>query len=425
MQLRINQLARIEGHADLVVDLEKGELVSCRFEVVETPRFFEGILTGLHYREVAGVVSRICGICSHSHSLVSLTATEDALGIDISDQTRLLRELLLCGELLQSHLVQLYFMALPDYLRLPSLIQAAKSDRTLLERALRLKKGANAICEVIGGRPVHPVTLRVGGFASLPERKELLQLQQHLRNLLPDLEETIDLFAGLDIPLFSRPVSNVSLQGDGGYPVFGTHMESSDGAVLPVAGYVGQINERLVAHATAKHAEMEGHRYRVGSLARLNNHHQGLAPMAAKVAAVLRIGPGEENPYRMLLARLVEVVHFVERGIQLIDRLEDYDLAPEEPPLPRRFGSGVAAVEAPRGLLLHAYRYGEEGRLLEADCVIPTAQNLASLEEDLAGRVPEIAHLEPDEVSRQLEMLIRAYDPCISCATHLLRVKYV
>ncbi len=425
MKIEVRHLARIEGHAHLVVDLERGELKECRLEVVESPRFFEGLLKGRHYSDVAPIIARICGVCSNSHTLASLRATEAALGLEVTAQTDRLRRLLAFGEILQSHLLQLYFMAVPDYLGVPSILPLAKTRRDLVARALRLKKLANSICEAVGGRPVHPVTPCVGGFSALPSTSILRDLRRQLVEALPDLEQTVELFASFPIAAFERETEYLALDGGGRYPVLGDLLVSTDGLRVSAADYRTAVEEYLVPHSTAKFARAGRETYMVGPLARVRNAFGHLSPMARTVAGALGVGPKTANPYFGLLARLVEVVHFAEEGMHLIDEILMAGLREEAAPQPRGGGEGAAAVEAPRGTLFHAYAYDGDGCIESADCVIPTAQNLGNIEADLRALVPTLLDLPREELTRRLETLVRAYDPCISCSTHLLRIEFV
>jgi len=425
MRIEVRHMARVEGHANLVVDAATGELRECRLEIVESPRFFEGILKGRHYSDVAPIIARICGVCSNSHTLVSLAATEAALGVSVSRQTVGLRRLLLYGEILQSHILQLYFMAVPDYLGVGSILPLAKSRRDLVTRALRLKKLANDLCLAVGGRPVHPVTPCVGGFSALPAASALQELRRRLVAALPDLEETVDLVVTLPVPAFARETEYVCLDGAGDYPTFGDTLLSTDGLRAPVRDYARAITEYVVPHATAKFARISRESYMVGPLARVRNAFTALSPMARQVAGALELSAASANPYRNLAARLVEVVHCVEAAIHLIDELLLGGLRPEAPAVVNGGGAGAAAIEAPRGTLFHAYTYDERGCIEKADCVIPTAQNLANIEADLRALVPTLLELPQKELTARLEMLVRAYDPCISCSTHLLKVEFI
>lgn len=424
MRIEVRHLARIEGHANLVVDLERGELRECRLEIVESPRFFEGILKGRHFSDVAPIIARICGVCSNAHTLVSLAATEAALGVRVSRQTRGLRRLLLYGEVLQSHILQLYFMAVPDYLGVGSILPLARSRRDLVTRALRLKKLAGDLCLTVGGRPVHPVTPCVGGFSVLPQAAALQELRRRLVGALPDLEETVDLFASLPLPSFARETEYVCLDGEGRYPWLGETLVSTDGLRAKVRDYAAVITEYVVPHATAKFARISRASYMVGPLARVRNAFAALSPMARQVAGALGLAADAQSPYQNLHARLVEVVHCVEEAIHLIDELLLGGLHLEAQESPAGGGEGAAAIEAPRGTLFHAYTYDGRGCIEKVDCVIPTAQNLANIEADLRALVPTLLELPQEELTARLEMLVRAYDPCISCSTHMLKVKF-
>ena len=423
--INLNHLTRIEGHAHLVIDRKAGRIESCHLEVVESPRFFEALLRGRHFSDVAPIVARVCGVCSISHTLASLRATEKALGISVDPRAALLRRLLSHGEILQSHLLQLYFMAAPDYLGVPSIFQLLNRRGDIFNRALRLKRTANHICELVGGRPVHPVTTAIGGFSGLPEAGELKQLRQELVDSLPDLEATVELFADFAYPKFSRPTELVCLSDEGYYPLHADRVMSNCGIEEAVEEFKAGIDEYIVPHSTAKMARTKRGHYVVGALARVKNGFATLSPMAQKVAAALDFGPVTDNPYHGLKARLIEVIHFVEEAIHTIDDLLLHGFSTARAAaVPHGGGAGVAAVEAPRGLLLHAYRYNGEGLLEEAECIIPTAQNLASIEEDINHLLPEILDLPDEQLKLQVETLIRAYDPCLSCSTHQLQIAF-
>ena len=426
MKIELDYLARIEGHAHLVVDQEKGQITRCQLQVVETPRFFEAMLQGRHFRDVATIVARVCGVCSISHTLVSLMATETALQIEVPPQAQLLRRLLSCGEIIQSHLLQLYFMALPDYLGVPSLFHLLEKRQELVARALRLKRTANRICEVVGGRPTHPVTPCLGGFSARPEASALKKLRQELVATLPDLEATVDQFTEFSYPQFSRRREALCLQADHQYPLHGSRLMSSSGKNYSVDDYQQQIEEYLSPHSTAKLARTERGSYMVGPQARLRNGSRQLSSMGNKVCQALQLNPAGLNPFENLKARLVEVIHYTEEALHVVDELLLSGLnrvLTKQSPVPG--GSGTAAIEAPRGLLFHSYHYDKQGLLETADCVIPTAQNLASIEEDLQLLLPELLDQPEPQLRQRLEMLIRAYDPCLSCSTHLLKIELV
>lgn len=422
-RIKLDYLTRIEGHAHLVIDRKAGQITDFRLEVVETPRFFEALLQGRHYSDIATIVARICGVCSISHTLASLMATENALQIEVPPQAQLLRRLLSYGEIIQSHLLQLYFMAVPDYLGAASLFQLLDDRQDLVARALRLKRVANRICEVVGGRPIHPVTTCLGGFSAKPEANQLKQLRQELVAALPDLEATVELFAEFDYPQFSRQREAISLQAENSYPLHGNTLTSSCAGNSPVSDYHKQIEEYLLPHSTAKLARTERGSYMVGSQARIRNGAEQLSPMAQKVSSALRLDSSGLNPFENLKARLVEVIHYIEEALHAIDDLLLHGMQRvANNSTPAAGGTGTAAVEAPRGLLFHQYTYDADGFLQQADCVIPTAQNLASIEADIQLLLPQRLDQPDDQLRQQVEMLIRAYDPCLSCSTHLVKI---
>lgn len=423
MKIKLDHLTRIEGHAHLVVDRKAGKITKCQLQVVETPRFFEAMLQGRHYSDIATIVARVCGVCSISHTLASLMATEAALGIDVPEQAKLLRRLLSSGEIVQSHLLQLYFMALPDYLGVSSLFHLLDEKQELVARALRLKRTANRICEVVGGRPIHPVTTCLGGFSARPEAGELKKLRQELIASLPDLEATVELFAAFDYPQFDRQREALCIESESQYPLHGYQLVSSGGDNYQVNDYREKIEEYLSPHSTAKLARTERGSYMVGPQARLRNGHQQLSPMAVRVCSALQLNPAGLNPFENLKARLVEVIHYTEQALHTIDELllcgMNKILAPEKPVTS---GYATAAIEAPRGLLFHSYQFDQQGLLETADCVIPTAQNLAAIEDDLQLLLPELLDQPEESLKQRLEMLIRAYDPCLSCSTHMMKI---
>lgn len=423
MKIELDYLTRIEGHAHLVVDRKAGKITSCQLQVVETPRFFEAMLQGRHYSDVATIVARVCGVCSISHTLASLMATETALQIEVPAQAQLLRRLLSHGEIVQSHLLQLYFMALPDYLGAASLFHLLEEKQELVARALRLKRTANRICEVVGGRPIHPVTTCLGGFSARPEAGELKKLRQELVAALPDLEATVELFAGFDYPHFSRQREALCISPENQYPLHGHQLVTSSGDSYLANQYRAKIEEYISPHSTAKLARTAQGSYMVGPQARLCNGLQKLSPMAVRVCSALQLNPAGLNPFENLKARLVEVIHYTEEALHTIDELLLCGMNQVRgKTTPAKGGSGTATIEAPRGLLFHSYKFDKQGLLETADCVIPTAQNLAAIEEDLQLLLPELLDQPEELLRKRLEMLIRAYDPCLSCSTHLLKI---
>lgn len=420
MKIKLEHLTRIEGHAHLNIDANSGEVIDCRLDIFETPRFFEAILKGQKAADIAPLVARICGICSHSHSLVSLAATEKAASIEISPQTVRLRHLLLLGELIQSHVVHLYFMALPDYLGIDHLFEQGQND--LLERAMRLKQLGSELCRIVGGRAIHPLSLAIGGFSILPDARELKDVRGKLVAGLGDLAETVTLFSRFEFEKFERETgwAKIASTETSGYPLFGETIESSSGS-FSVGDSGSHIAEFQPEHSNAKHAWLDGDEYRVGPLVRVVHGFEALSDMAQKATSVLNFSSMSANPFATVSARLIEIIHAVEESIQLINDCFVAGLQDELLPEAQITGKGTAVIEAPRGILFHSYEY-EKNRMVAADCIIPTAQNLSVIESDLRLLAPSMVDREEGEMKQTLERLVRAYDPCVSCSTHLMKI---
>jgi coenzyme F420-reducing hydrogenase alpha subunit len=422
-RIDVHHVTRVEGHGDIVVEVADGKLKQCRFDVTETPRFFEAMLLGRPYQEASHITSRICGICATGHATTSLRATEKALDVELSEQTRLLRKLTFHGEILDSHILHAYMLVAPDFLGVGSVIPLATSHPDIVLRALRMKKLSGDICAVVSGRHTHPIAMTVGGFTHLPERRELEELRHRLITARADVDETVALFSSLTWPEFERETEYVSLTKPDEYAFIDGEIVTSDGARLPVEEYRQLTNEHLVRHSTAKHTRHQRESYMVGALARFNNNYAQLHPRAKNAAAALGLEPKVTNPYLNTAAQVVEIVHCVEDSIEILDRLIARGLQPENPTPPRRkSGEGVGACEVPRGTLFHHYSIGEDGKITAANCIIPTNQNLANLEADMRSLVPHILDKTDSAMQLDLEMLVRAYDPCISCSVHVMKL---
>ncbi len=425
VRVDVHHLTRVEGHGNIVVDVQNGELKRCDLEIVETPRFFEAMLRGRPYSESSHITSRICGICAVGHATASLRATEKALGVTLSEQTTLLRRLNFHGEILDSHILHAYMLVAPDLLGVGSVIPLAKAVPEVVLRALRMKKLSGDICKVISGRHTHPIAMTVGGFTNIPETSELVELRQRLIDARADVDATVDLFTSLKLPEFYRDTEFIALHKDDEYCFIDGVIASTDDGTWPVESYRSVTNEQIVRHSSAKHTRHLRDSYMVGALARFNVNYAQLHPKARAAASALGIAPKVINPYLNTVAQVVEIVHCVEDAIDLIDKLLRKGLRHEAPAPPTRMsGEGVGACDVPRGTLFHNYVI-EEGRVVSANCIIPTGQNLANIEADMRQLVPEILEKTQEEITLALEMLVRAYDPCISCSAHMLDVKFV
>ncbi|MGM0428329.1 MAG: Ni/Fe hydrogenase subunit alpha [Thermodesulfobacteriota bacterium] len=421
--IQIHHVTRVEGHGDITVRIQNGALEEVRFSVVEAPRFFEAFLRDREYAEVTHLASRICGICAVSHRGAALKATEAAFGAKISDQSFLLRRLAFHGEVLSSHILHIYFLAAPDYLGVPSLLHLAKKDRDTVLRAMRLKQTAYDLCAWVVGRHTHPVAMNAGGFPFVHDTKPLGPLRERLEKGMADIRDTVSLFNSFSIPEFERETEYVSLSHPEHYALYDGDIVSSDGKQASPHQYTNFIEEYLVPYSTAKYARCNRPEYMVGALARVNNNFGQLSRFAREVADLAGITVPCFNPFMNTLAQIVECAHCLEESIQIIDQLVERDIRAEDEQaevIPRA-GRGVGAVEAPRGILFHEYAYDANGACTSANLVIPTAQNLGNLEADMRAFTPDIVHQEEAGIAHALEMLVRAYDPCISCSTHVIK----
>lgn len=416
--INVRQLTRVEGHGNIIVRASNGRIEEVKWEITESPRFFEVMLRGRPWHDVHVLASRICGICSVSHQLASLQATEAAFGIQPSEQSTLLRRLLYVGEIIESHMLHIYLLALPDFLHAGSIFPLMHSSKDIVLRGLRLKKLGNDIMEVIGGRSIHPQGIAVGGFARLPRHQDLLYLQGRLKEALPDLEATVEFFRGLELPEFSRQTEYIALKNPEEYAFVRGSISSTDTGIAALDQYLDITNEYCVPHSTAKFTRHALESYAVGALARINNNYEQLNPLAKKAANELGLEPICCNPFMNNVAQVVETIHEVEEGIDLINRLLRMVIQEEDIVVPVKAGQGVGAVEAPRGLLIHDYTYDNKGHIVEANCVTPSNQNHANIQHDLEALVHQHLDKSENELRLLCEMLVRAYDPCISCSTH-------
>ncbi len=425
MTIDVHHITRVEGHGNIVVNVVNGKLEQCDLAIVETPRFFEAMLKGRPYQEASHITSRICGICATGHATASLRAAENALGVVPTKQTKLLRKLALFGEILDSHILHVYMLVAPDFLGVGSVIPLAKQEPEIVMRALRMKKLSGDLCAIITGRHTHPIAMTVGGFTHYPTKEELFDIRKRFEAARVDLKETVDLFESLELPAFTRETEYIALRKPDEYAFIDGEIASSDGGAWPLEDYLTVTNEYLVPHSSAKHAKNQRDSYMVGALARINVNFDRLHPHAKSVAEQLGLKPVVTNPYAISVAQVVEIVHAVEESIHILDELIGNCLKWEEPVKPERLsGEGVGAAEVPRGTLFHHYTI-EDGLIQKANCVIPTGQNLANIEADMRALVPTILDKSEKEITQSLEMLVRAYDPCISCSAHLLNVEFV
>jgi coenzyme F420-reducing hydrogenase alpha subunit len=412
----------VEGEGGLYIGLENGKAVEIRLDIYEPPRFFEGFLKDRFLQEVPDITARICGICPVAYQMSAAYALENALGVKISPQVRALRRLMYCGEYIESHALHIYLLQAPDMLGKQSALELAAEMPEVVKNALRLKKIGNDLLRTIGGRSVHPVNVCVGGFYSWPDEKAI-------KALLPDLEwglnaalDTVKLAITLPYPYLEIDYEFVALHHPDEYGVIEGDVLSSKGRKLSVAEYETGYIEEHVRHSNALHSHtVDSNTYIVGPLARLNLNHEQLMPRAKQALQESGVQLPLKNPYKALFARAVELVHFYEEAIQLVKEYKP--VGPAHVELKLREGEGCGATEAPRGLLYHRYKIDGNGMIQFAKITPPTAQNLPRIEADLFALAPRIVKMPEAEATLTAEHLVRSYDPCISCATHFLKLK--
>ena len=419
--IKVDALARVEGEGALYVRIKDDKIEDLKFRIFEPPRFFEALLKGRMFSEAPDITSRICGICPIAYIMGASHAMEDALGVRVSRPLRDLRRLIYCGEWIESHVLHVAMLHAPDFLGYEDSIQLAREHPGVVEKALKLKKYGNRILEVIGGRAVHPVNLKVGGFYRAPAKSEVRTLIEPLQWAIEASQELITFFAGLDYPDYRYDYTCVSLRHPDEYPITEGRIVSNRGLDIAIDEFPHYVDEEHVAHSNALHGRLKNtDSYLVGPIARYNNNYDRLSPLAQQAAREAGLGPVCDNPFKSILVRSVEVLYAFEEALRLVERYEEPDPCCVE--VTPGAGSGHGCTEAPRGICYHYYRLDEEGRILEARIIPPTSQNQRQIERDLWGVVERNLDLPQDKLTWRCEQTIRNYDPCISCATHFLKL---
>jgi sulfhydrogenase subunit alpha len=421
-RIRTDALARVEGEGAMNVRVRDGEVLEVQLRIYEPPRFFEALLRGRSYTEVPDITARICGICPVAYQTSGCLAIEQACGTTVDGPIRELRRLMYCGEWIESHALHLYMLHAPDFLGYESAIHMAADHRELVERALATRKAGNQLLIAIGGRAEHPINPRTGGFYRAPTRDELAPLVEPLQRALEATLDTVALTATLTMPDFERDYEFVALRDDDGrYPIDRGRIVSSGGLDIPAEAFDDHFVEEQVAHSNALHSRFrDGGSYMVGPMARYSLAFDGLSPLARDAAREAGLGPTCRNPFQSIVVRAVELLYAIEEALRLIEAYEQPD--PPAVALEPRDGVGCGVSEAPRGILWHRYEIDASGAIRDARIVPPTSQNQRAIEEDLRGFVAGHLDLSDDELQWQCEQAIRNYDPCISCATHFLKL---
>jgi len=420
--IKVDYLARVEGEGALYIKVKGGKVDDVRLRIFEPPRFFEAFLRGRHYSEAPDITSRICGICPVAYQMSAVHAMEDAFGVEVDGQLRALRRLVYCGEWIESHSLHIFMLHAPDFLGYEDAFEMAKDHRAVVERGLRLKKAGNEIMALLGGREIHPINVRVGGFYKLPASRELLGLAEALKRARDEALETVRWTATLDFPDFEQDYEFVALSHPDEYPFNEGRITSNKGLDIAPSEFDEHVIEEQAPYSNALHATLKGRgAYLAGPMARYSLNFDKLSPLAQEAAREAGLSSECRNPFRSVIVRSVEVLYACDEALRIIDEYEAPDRAAVE--IVPRAGVGYGCTEAPRGLLYHRYRIDEQGLITDAKIVPPTSQNQKRIEADLRQFVPHYLDLPKEQLTRRCEQAVRNYDPCISCATHFLRLE--
>jgi len=419
--IKLEHITKIEGHANLTVSIDGNKIKKCELGSVEGSRYFEGILKGRKATEAPEITSRICGICSCAHTICAIQAVEDALGIKPSRQTAMLRELVMIGERIRSHATHLYFLALPDYLGFESALDMSTKYKKEVETALRLTKLGNEVITAIGGRDMHPVSLQVGGMLKLPMQEQIDELRRRLQDAQKDAIATAKLFSCVKWPKFDNETEYLSLSDQANYPMLTGDLVSKSGR-FKKEDYLKFLEEYHEPFSTSNFVVRKEKKYMVGALSRLNNNYKFLSKNAKKILTDAKVKFPILNPFMNNFAQGVELVHYVDRAIELCRKIEITEEKTAE--LKLKKGRGVGVIEVPRGLLFHEYELNDKGEIVKANIVTPTAQNLLNMQEDIRAFLPSLLKLSEPKIVLEIEKLIRSYDPCFSCSSHFLQIKW-
>jgi len=419
--IKVDALARVEGEGGIYIKVKDDRVVDVKLNIFEPPRFFEAFLMGRSYKEVPDIVARICGICPIAYQMSSVHALENAFGVKVEGQLRELRRLFYCGEWIESHVLHVYMLHAPDFLGYEDVLLLAKDYPAVVERALRMKKIGNEIVALMGGRSVHPVSACVGGFYKVPTRKELLAL-------VPDLEwakeaalETIKLTASFTFPDFEPEYEYVALHHPDEYAFNEGRIVSNKGLDIAINEYNDCFMELHVPHSTSLHSKIKQRdAYSVGPLARFNINFAQLTPLSQQAATEAGLTIPCKNPFKSIIVRSVETLYAIEEALRIINQYQMPDQA--SVPVKPHAGVGHGCTEAPRGILYHRYRVGDDGLIVEAKIVPPTSQNQRIIERDLWQFVPQMINAPTSELTWKCEQVVRNYDPCISCSCHFLKL---
>ena len=422
--IKVENLARVEGEGGLFVKIKNDRVTDVKLKIFEPPRFFEAFLQGRDYTEAPDITARICGICPIAYQMSASHAMEDALGVTVGGSLRDLRRLIYCGEWIQSHVLHIFMLHAPDFLGYESSIHMAKDHPEIVQAALKLKKIGNEIMELVGGRAVHPINLRIGGFYKIPSQKQFAELSENLKWGREKSAEMLDVIAGFHFPEFEQDYEFVALKHPDQYPFNDGRLVSNRGLDIDIREYEAHFEEIHVGHSNALHSVIkEREAYFVGPLARFNLNFDQLSPFTKELAEKIGFAPPCNNPFKSILVRMIETIYAYDEAIRIIENLEMP--AQASVPIEVKAGTGYGCTEAPRGICWHKYSLDDAGIIQKAQIIPPTSQNQMTIENDLYGYVEKYKNLPKDELTWQCEQAIRNYDPCISCATHFLKLEIV
>jgi len=427
--IKVDYLARVEGEGGLYVKLKGGHVEDVKLKIFEPPRFFEALLRGREFGEAPDITARICGICPVAYQMSSVYAMEAALGVDVGDPLHQLRRLLYCGEWIESHALHIYMLHAPDFLGYSDVVGIAKDYPEIVQRGLQLKKVGNEIMTLLGGREIHPINVRVGGFYRAPTKAELLKLAERVEWAREAAIETVRWVAGFRFPDFEQDYEFVALRHPAEYPINRGRLVSNKGLNIAVEEYEQHFEEEHVAHSNALHSVLRGRgdrgEYFVGPMARYSLNFDKLSPLAQGAAREAGLGETCNNPFKSIIVRAVETVYACDEALRIIGAYvpPTQPLVEVRPQAEIPTFTGCACTEAPRGILYHRYKLDAAGLILDAKIVPPTSQNQKRIERDLLNFVSQRADLPDEQLTWECEQAVRNYDPCISCATHFLKLE--
>jgi coenzyme F420-reducing hydrogenase alpha subunit len=414
--ITVDYIARVEGEADILVKIKGKDLKELKLKIFEPPRFFEGFLVGRRYDEVPDIVGRICGLCPISHMTAGLRAIENAMNLEITDQTKDIRRLLTWSQIMSSHIVHLYMLALPDYFGYKAVTEMIPKFEVEVNRLIKMKTIVNNMTSLIGGRCLHPVIPIVNGFTTIPPKHKLDSISKKLREIIEDAKETIRAFANLPYPDFNQDTEFLAIHDANEYAVNKGSVMSSKGLNIPEARYEEYIDEKQVSHSMAKHCTIKNRGpYMVGALSRVNLNYDQLSDSTKSLAKEISFKIPDNNPFHNNIAQALETLHGIETCIETIEKINPKE---EENIVKVREGWGCSVVEAPRGSLYHSYKLNRNGIVEKANVVAPTTMNSMNMEKDLRKLVKIYSDSSDDKIAALCEMLVRAYDPCFSCSVH-------